>query len=338
MTGKRLSAILALLALLGAHAPLRAYTIQYRDNLGLVARRWLTQPIIISLSTSLTSPQPNIRTGSDVVGAARRALRRWASVSNVQFFEASSDRQAISPQSGGDHVNLITVSADNSSAFASEDNPGRTRVFSDASGAITEADIALNPNVFFSTDGTFGTYDLESTFTHEIGHLLGLEHSGLVSATMQPRQGTNGTFDLPNFTTRTLSSDDVAGIRSIYGPRSGLGSIAGRVTFHSTGGSAAFGAHVFAEDVSTGRVVAGNIALANGNYRIDNLPPGTYRVVAERLDEPVNAGEIASRSGGYQGLSLTSTAPFLTIEIATLAVAADSTLALDVVVPGGTTA
>jgi hypothetical protein len=155
---------------------------------------------------------------------------------------------------------------------------------------------------------------------------------------MQPRQGTNGTFDLPNFTTRTLSSDDIAGIRSIYGPRSGLGSIAGRVTFNSSGGSAAFGAHVFAEDVSTGRVVAGNIALANGNYRIDNLPPGTYRVVAERLDEPVNAGEIASRSGGYQGLSLTSTAPFLTIEIATLAVAADSTLALDVVVPGGTSA
>src|SRR2546423_1844866 len=236
MTGKRLSAILALLALLGAHAPLRAYTIQYRDNLGLVARRWLTQPIIISLSTSLTSPQPNIRTGSDVVGAARRALRRWASVSNVQFFEASSDRQAISPQSGGDHVNLITVSADNSSAFASEDNPGRTRVFSDASGAITEADIALNPNVFFSTDGTFGTYDLESTFTHEIGHLLGLEHSAIISATMQPRQAMNGLFGLPAFTQRSLSYDDIAGVRALYGSRAGSGSLFGRLVTNSFGG------------------------------------------------------------------------------------------------------
>ena len=77
MTGRRLSAILALLALLGAHEPLRAYTIQYRDASGLIARRWLTQPIIISLSTSLASPPPNVKAGSDVIGAARRALRHW---------------------------------------------------------------------------------------------------------------------------------------------------------------------------------------------------------------------------------------------------------------------
>src|ERR1043166_6537227 len=162
MTGKRLSAILALVALVGAHAPLRAYTVQYTSASGFIARHWLTQPIIISLSTSLASPPPNIKAGSDVVGAARRALRHWSSVSNVQFFETSSTTQTISPANAGDHVNLITVSSDNAGAFNSEDNPGRTRVFSDASGAITEADIALNPNVAFSTDGTVGTYDLRS--------------------------------------------------------------------------------------------------------------------------------------------------------------------------------
>jgi hypothetical protein len=168
MTGRRLSAILALLALFAAHAPLHAYTIQYASASGLVARRWLTQPIIISLSTSLASPPPNIKAGSDVIGAVRRALRHWSSISNVQFFETSSAVQTISPASAGDHVNLITVSGDNAASFNSQDIPGRTRVFSDASGAITEADIALNPNVLFSTDGTVGTYDLESTFTHEI--------------------------------------------------------------------------------------------------------------------------------------------------------------------------
>ncbi len=90
--------------------------------------------------------------------------------------------------------------------------------------------------------------------------MLGLEHSGVVAASMQPRQGTNGTYNLPGFTTRTLSADDVAGIRAIYGPRSGLGSIAGRVGYNATTGAAAFGAHVFAEDVATGRVVGGNVA------------------------------------------------------------------------------
>src|SRR6185369_6629030 len=121
MTARRLSAILALVALLGAYAPLRAYTVQYRDASGLVARRWLTQPIIISLSTSLASPPENIKGGSDVIGAARRALRHWSSISNVQFFETSSPTQTLSPANAGDHVNLITVSGDNASSFNSEE-------------------------------------------------------------------------------------------------------------------------------------------------------------------------------------------------------------------------
>src|SRR5437763_905090 len=121
MTGKRLSAILSLLALFSAHAPLRAYTVQYRDSSGVIARRWLVQPIIIAFSTSLQSPPANIKAGTDVVGAARRALRRWSNVSNVQFFETSSSVQTISPPGAGDRINLITVSPDNSSAFDSQD-------------------------------------------------------------------------------------------------------------------------------------------------------------------------------------------------------------------------
>src|SRR5438874_8137963 len=270
MTGKRLSAILSLLALFSAHAPLRAYTVQYRDSSGVVARRWLTQPIIIALSTSLQSPPANIKTGTDVIGAARRALRRWSSISNVQFFETSSAVQTISPSNAGDRINLITVSADNSSAFESQDNPGRTRVFTD-SGAITEADIALNPNVLFSSDGSPGTYDLESTFTHEVGHLLGLEHSAILGATMQPRQAMNGLFGLLAFTERTLSEDDIAGARALYGSRAGTGSLFGRLVANSIGGQSqpVFGAHVFAEDPVTGKVIAGSITLHSGDYRIE---------------------------------------------------------------------
>jgi len=311
MTGRRLSAVLALLALLGAHALLRAYTIQYRDASGLIARRWLTQPIIISLSTSLASPPPNVKAGSDVIGAARRALRHWSRVSNVQFFETSSTVQTISPTNAADHVNLITVSADNAAAFNSEDNPGRTRVFSDASGAITEADIALNPNVLFSSDGTVGTYDLESTFTHEIGHLLGLEHSAIIGATMQPRQAMNGLFGLPAFTQRSLSEDDIAGARALYGSRAGTGSLLGRLV--ATGGQSGpvFGAHVFAEDVSTGRVIAGSITLHSGDYRIDGLPVGGYRVIGQGLDGLIEPEEIATARGSYAGL-IDTTPPFRT--------------------------
>ena len=214
--------------------------------------------------------------------------------------------------------------------------PGRARViFDPATGVITEGDVAVNPNasVQFSTDGTPGTYDLESTFTHEIGHLLGLEHSGDLGATMQPRQSLNGLFDLPALTMRTLSDDDRAGIRAIYGPRQGLGAIAGTVNY--PGGNSAFGAHVWAEDAATGRIAAGNIALLDGRYRIDGLPPASYRVVVEFLNEPVAASEIASRNGAYAGLSTTTAVSFQTTEVAgQISVAADATTPLNITVGG----
>src|ERR1041385_412872 len=308
MTGRRISAILSLLAFLGAVVPVRAYTLRYRDASGIVARHWLTRPIIVAFSTSLNSPPSNIKEGSDVIGAARRALQHWAAAADIQFFETTSSVQTISSQHAGDRINLITVSSDNAAAFGSYENPGRTRVFYDSGGAITEADIALNPNVQFSSDGTPGTYDLESTFTHEVGHLLGLEHSAILGATMQPRQAMNGLFGLPAFTQRTLSEDDIAGARSLYGSRAGTGSIFGRLVASSVGGQSqrVFGGHVFAEDALTGRVVAGNVTLASGDYRIDALEPGNYHVIGQSLDGPVEADEIASANGSYSGLLDTS--------------------------------
>src|SRR5437868_3808996 len=313
MTARRISAILCLLAFLGATVPIRAYTLRYRDASGIVARRWLTRPIIIAFSTSLNSPPSNIKEGSDVIGALRRALHHWAAATDVQFFETTSSAQMISPQHAGDRINLITVSSDNAAAFGSYENPGRTRVFYDSGGAITEADVALNPNVSFSSDGSPGTYDLESTFTHEVGHLLGLEHSAILGATMQPRQAMNGLYNLPAFTQRTLSEDDIAGARALYGSRAGTGSLFGRLIANSVGGQSQpiFGAHVFAEDALTGRVIAGGITLQSGDYRIDALPRGSYHVIGQSLDGPVEADEIATAHGSYAGL-VDTTPPFRT--------------------------
>src|SRR5580765_544050 len=302
--------------LLVGHRSAHAYTLQYRDS-GLLPRRWLTQPIIVAFSTSLAAPPSNIKAGSDVAGAAHRSLQHWASVANIQFFESSSTAQTISPPNTGDRISLITVSSENAALFGSSDNPGRTRVFYDASGAIAEADIALNPNVMFSSDGTPGTYDLESTFTHEVGHLLGLEHSAILAATMQPRQAMNGLFGLPAFTQRTLSEDDIAGARALYGSRNGTGSIAGRLIANSVGGQSQpiFGGHVFAEDAATGRVIAGNVTLASGDYHIDALLPGNYRVVGQSLDGPISADEIATAKGSYSALF--DTAPPFRTHVAT---------------------
>src|SRR5262245_38056090 len=107
MTRKRLSAILSLLVIVGAQIPLRAYTLQYRDGSGVVTRRWLAHPIIIAFSGSLNSPPSNIKSGSDVIGAARRALQHWAAVADIDFLETSSSQQTISPSNSGDRISLI---------------------------------------------------------------------------------------------------------------------------------------------------------------------------------------------------------------------------------------
>ncbi|HVF42874.1 MAG TPA: matrixin family metalloprotease, partial [Pyrinomonadaceae bacterium] len=333
--------------LLSQAAPARAYTLQYTNASATQQIRWPTTTVNVALSTSLSNPPPFVHaTGAQVLLAARRALARWSLASNIQFNVTTSAAQAV----GQDGVSLITVAPENASQFSIPEQPSRVRVFFDANG-IFEADLAINPNVarrdpvsgglvasFFSTDGADGSYDLEATFVHEIGHMLGLEHSGILGATMQPRQGPNGTFNLPSVTTRTLSSDDIAGVRSVYGPRQGLGGVAGRVTFNSASGPAAFGAHVFVEDAATGRTVAGNVALADGRYRIDALAPGQYRVIVEYLDEPALAREIASNAGGYAGLTQTSTPPFLTTEAGLVNVAADAATAFDIAVQGGASA
>src|SRR5205085_6375037 len=181
--------------LLGMSLPARPYTNQYTSNSNLI--RWSSNTITIAFSTSLSSPGANIKPGTDVVGTVRRALLRWSEAANIQFVETSSAQQDV----GQDGVNLITIAdtPTNRNVFANGgENQARTRVFFDPNtGLISEAEIVINPAVggsrsygFFHV-GHADSFDLEATFTHEIGHLLGLNHSGVIGATMQPRQGRN---------------------------------------------------------------------------------------------------------------------------------------------------
>ena len=261
--------------------------------------RWPRRTIQVSLSTSLLSPGASIKPDSDVVGAARRALTRWASLSNITFIVTWSSATSISPADAGDRISLITIaSTPENDAFNSETTTGRTRVFFDPeTGNIAEADISINPRpraedgtqLQFSTDGTAGTYDLEATFTHEIGHLLGLDHSAVLSSTMQSRQAFNGTFGLPAMTERTLSEDDRQKVHSLYGSKLNLGRIEGRLVDNRTQGvlTPLNGVQVWAESVTNGRVIASDITAADGTYKLEGLEPGQYRVIVSSAGDTV---------------------------------------------------
>ena len=259
--------------------------------------KWPKRTIEVAFSNSLLAPGQNIKPGSDVVGAARRALARWSSMSNINIVVTWSAATSVSPANAGDGVSLITI-ADTfeNESFNADSTTGRTRVFYDPeSGAIGEADVSINPrprseegaDLQFSTDGTAGTYDLEATFTHEIGHLLGLDHSSVLASTMQSRQAFNGTFGLPALTERTLSEDDRQRVRSLYGSKQRLGRIEGRLVDNrlpNTSGSLV-GVNVWAESLATGRVIASSITSDDGTYKLDGLMPGQYRVLAAPRDE-----------------------------------------------------
>ncbi len=53
--------------------------------------------------------------------------------------------------------------------------------------------------------------DIQGVACHELGHALGLDHSGVAGATMQPAITGTGTSQ------RSISADDIAGVQSIYG-------------------------------------------------------------------------------------------------------------------------
>jgi len=255
--------------------------------------RWKGNVIKIAVSTSVTEPNANIKFDSDVFGAIRRSVDAWQAAADIQIEIERSDKQSLSPSGiSGDGVSLITIaqSVENVLLFSKEPmaESAKTRVFYKNS-QITEADIVLNPFQQFSTDGTFGTFDLESTLTHEIGHLLGLRHSGVLGASMSSSLARNGTFGLADVTGRKLAESDIAAIRDLYGTRESAeaccGAIAGKLTTASA--KPARGVRVWAEESSTGRVAAQTDTAPDGSFKLGGLSEGTYGVFWQREGDAV---------------------------------------------------
>jgi len=309
---RRLNPILALMAILAFVTSSQPSSFDLPEAARDREIKWPARSIQVALSTSLSSASPAIKGDSDVLGAVHRALASWSRAANIKFVEVSSKKQSVSPTAGGDGVSLITIAAtgENLALFTEGNTTARTRVFYDLdTGEISEADIVLNPYPYsetgaalqFSTDGTPGTYDLESTLAHEIGHLLGLSHSQVIGATMQASQALNGTFGRPATTERTLSEADQAAARSLYEPRERAGSIEGRI-LSSIGGSLlpAVAAHVWLEDLDSGRVMASGLTSSNGRFNFNSVPAGHYRAMVEYLDAASKEADALSAAGDRQ--------------------------------------
>ncbi len=131
-----------------------------------------------------------------------------ASCDQVEFNAAESGRP-LTP-----NANLI-IYRDDAWPYVNERFViARTSItFDPLTGAIFDADIEINSfRNEFSLSDTMVSNDLQSVLTHEVGHFLGLDHTLVPNATML------ADYELSDLGTRTLSSDDTAGICAIYSP------------------------------------------------------------------------------------------------------------------------
>lgn len=158
--------------------------------------------------------------------AVEEAFARWSAGANVPTHRNTS----ILPSTtsiAADGVNAVVFSAAGTYPF-SPSSLGITFSRFQITGQIVEADIFINggtiasPNPWSYNPNPTTDLDLESTLTHEIGHLLGLAHSISPLATLQQLADLqNQGFPLGNTIRRIPKSTDYNSLRRVVGPAGG---------------------------------------------------------------------------------------------------------------------
>ena len=232
-----------------------------------------------------------ISAGSDPAGAIRAAMETWSSISGSRIRFLDPVTASTSSQSA-DFENIVTFADTPANRAITGSAVAVTTLFSNVEGELTDTDIIFNPTRTFSTDLTPDTFDIQGTLTHELGHAVGLDHSGVVTATMFATTVRNAT----RF--RTLALDEEAFAREVY-PQPGVenlyGSIEGTLTF--LGGAPVRSALVAIIEPERNFVI-GAIADAAGRYRLAAVPRGDYLLYAEPLDGPAERFHLGSSTAG----------------------------------------
>lgn len=291
-----------------------------------VPTKWNNNSVVWNLNPTTMS---NVQAGSNVQGALTAAFNTWQGASmtlggqqqvvvNVNITLGQVSSSLPTQPNSGDCLNVVSFGDTTKSDFPSgtiaftsistaTPNPGQSLPFSFqcSSGGPTEscsfqsciadADIMFNPADTFTTitPTPAQSFDIQTIATHEVGHLLGLDHSGLASAVMYPfgDTGLSGS--------RVLSLDDEAGIAFLY-PASNFGQLTGALSGTiSLGGSGIFAAHVIAIDANTGNAVIDGLTAPDGTYKLAGVPPGSYNVFVQPLAGPYTIDDFGGWSCGY---------------------------------------
>jgi hypothetical protein len=203
-----------------------------------------------------------------------QAFQAWQAVAetDIRFQRGSIVTNGKSVNDG--HV--VVSMAD--SLFADQGAFALTTYTFDDTGRFTDVDIQVDPTLFQ------GNFNQEMALQHEVGHLLGFDHSPVLSSVMFPHV-LRGDSEL------VFDSDDRLAIANMY-PKSDPdltgATLQGRVSGDQ---GAIFAAQVVAVN-DKGVPVASALTDSAGEFTIAGIPAGAYRLYAEPLDGPVSVSDL----------------------------------------------
>lgn len=177
---------------------------------------------------------------------------------------------------------------------------GANTFTSDLPAVLIDADMVFNPTEQFSTSSPplANRFDVQSIASHEFGHMLGLDHSGIGHTMLFPFGNTRATGQ-----PRNLAVDDVLGLAFLY-PASNFnnltGIISGQITLNNSG---IFASHVVAVDRNTGAAVVDGLTKPDGTYRLVGVPPGAYDVLVLPLSGVYTLDNFSGWSCGFDQTS-----------------------------------
>ncbi len=147
--------------------------------------------------------------------------------------------------------------------------------FNQNTGDIVESDIILNDRNFLFTSkpsdsssrtrGPNPQVYLNSILTHELGHSIGLGHSGNLNSSM---------LFVEFLEQYRLGCDDIAGARHLYGGSSGYGALSGALL--SPNRDPVAGAQITAISRDTGLPIASTLSDQNGRFLFGALDSGGF--------------------------------------------------------------
>lgn len=170
--------------------------------------RWSTAagPIKISLNVKGSDDLPFVT----IETALRKALDTWQQVPGQSArFEYVGKTSAVANTDDG--VNTIVWLEKGWPYSSSVAAITRYSYFLSDPPLYADSDVLMNGQSYHwgSQNGANSTVSLQQVLTHELGHLLGLAHTGVYNASLYP--------SLPSNVILTLSPDDKAGLMFLYG-------------------------------------------------------------------------------------------------------------------------